>query len=190
VAWVVIVLIFIVAFGPLLWLMPSRRERRLAALRQRAYQAGLRVEMGRVPRADPAPEQRVTAGGRPMDLSRETAIYLHPLARRLRVLPSARLLRGEHGLPARPGWSFEAGARPDDAHLRDVLDAVGPLLERLPADVVAVAWRPHEVAVYWLESPGSTVDSVAVLGAWLAGAATELSDLDTRLQVATPPGKI
>jgi hypothetical protein len=64
VVWIIIIVIMLVAFGPLMWLRPSRRERRQAALRQRAYQEGMRVELRRLPKREPAPEERLSASGR------------------------------------------------------------------------------------------------------------------------------
>ena len=45
--WLLIILVLVVAFGPVLWLVPSKRDKRLAALRSRARSAGLIVEMRR-----------------------------------------------------------------------------------------------------------------------------------------------
>ncbi|MEQ8485238.1 MAG: hypothetical protein RIB46_12820 [Pseudomonadales bacterium] len=189
-AWIIIIVIFIVAFGPLLWLMPTPRERRLARLRQQALQAGLRVELGRLPRSDPTPDQRVTAGGRALDLSRECAVYQQPLAKRLRHLPPARVLRGDLGAPAWPGWSFELGAKPEHPRLGATLDALAALVDTLPDDVIALEWRGHEVGAYWLESPGSGSESVPALASKLAAAAAALGALDASLEPATDPGNI
>lgn len=189
-AWIIIVLIFLVAFGPLLWLMPTQRERRLARLRQQAIQSGIRVELGRLPRPDPTPAQRVTAGGRALDVSRECAVYQHPLPKRLRHLPPARVLRGELGAPAWPGWSFEVGAKPDHPHLGAALNALATVAATLPDDVIALEWRGHEVGAYWLESRGSGADSVPELASKLAAAAAALGALDASLEPDTDPGNI
>jgi hypothetical protein len=190
VVWIVIVVIMIVAFGPILWLMPSRRERRLSRLRQRAYQRGMRVELRRLPGRDVAPEERVTAGGRALDTSREYAAYLMPLQARLRMLPSWRLLRGAQGMSPVPGWAFEAGRRPDHPRLDVMLETLAPLLRDLPDDVAAVEVESHSVAGYWLEGPGTTTDRVDDLAARLTDAAAALKTLDERLKDDTAPGSI
>lgn len=188
--WFVILLILLVAFGPLMWLMPTRRERRLAALRQSAYGLGMRVELARLPRLDPTPQQRVSAGGRALDTSVPCTAYLHPLPRRLKRLPTLRLLRGEHGQPAVAGWSFERGAKPAHPSLDAALDAVQPTLASLPEDVLALEWRTHDVAAYWLEGPGTGAEDVRRLAALLAAAAAALGDLDARLDAAADRGNI
>lgn len=182
VVWIIIVLILVVAFGPILWLMPSPRERRLARLRQQAYRDGMRVEMRRLPKQDPAAEERVTASGRPLDLTRECAAYLHPLTARLRMLPSGRLLRGGEGLRAVPGWVFEFGKKPDHPRLEDMLAVLEPVLQDLPEDVIAFECEPRSVAAYWLEGPGTEPARVTELAAHLERAGEALTALDARLE--------
>jgi hypothetical protein len=188
--WIVIGLILVVAFGPLLWLMPTPRERRLASLRQSAYRVGMRVELGRLPRAEPAPQQRVSAGGRPLDTTRPCAAYLHPLPHRLRHLPPARLLRGDHGIAAHPGWSFERGGKPDHPALGRAIEAVAATLDALPEDVLALEWRRHDVGVYWLESPGATAENVQKLADWLTAAGAALCGVDAGLNGGGERGNI
>jgi hypothetical protein len=190
VVWIVIVLIMVVAFGPLLWLMPTPRERRLASLRQSAYGLGMRVELGRLPSVDPMPEQRVSAGGRALDTTRACAAYLHPLPRRLRHLPPARLLRGDHGVAARPGWSFERGGKPDHPALGRALAAVAATLDAMPEDAVALEWRRHDIGAYWLESPGATVENVQNLAGLLAAAGAALCEVDAGLDAGGDRGNI
>lgn len=188
--WVVIIVILVVAFGPIFWLMPSRRERRLGRLRQRAYQRGMRVEVRRLPRTEVAPEDRVTAGGRPLDTTRECAAYLMPLPTRLRLLPSARLLRRGEGATAVPGWSFEPGKRPEHPQLDAMVAALTPTLEQLPDDVVAVEVDPHTVGGYWLEGVGTTPERVDDLADRLSRATESLAELDRRLKAESEPDDI
>lgn len=189
--WIVIGLILIVAFGPLMWLRPSARERRIGRLRQRAYREGMRVELRRLPGSEVAAGDRVSAGGRLRDTSVESAAYLQPLPRRLRMLPGWRLLRGDHGSPGPvPGWSFEAGKRPEDRNLAAMLDALRPVIEALPDDVVAFEVEPLTVAAYWLEGPGTNPERVDDLASRLTGAADLLAALDARFEEDTEPGNI
>lgn len=188
--WLVIIGIFIVAFGPLFWFMPSPRERRLARLRQQAYRQGMRVELRRLPRPDVAAEDRVSAGGRPRDTTGEYAAYLMPVPRRLRHLPALRVLRHGDGAAAAEGWAFEAGKRPDHPLLGVTLAALAPLLGELGDDVLAVECEPLAVAGYFLEGPGTTPERVDELAASLGRAARALADLDARQEAGNEPGKI
>ena len=180
----------IVAFGPILWLMPSPRERRLSSLRQQAYRHGMRVELRRLPGHDLAPADRVTAGGRALETTREYAAYVMPLNGRLRVLPSWRVLRHGEGMAAVPGWWFQPGERPDHRHLDAVLESVAPVLTGLPEDVVAVEVQSHSVAAYWLEGPDTTPERVDDLAVRLGALAESLGALDARLRSDTEPRNI
>jgi hypothetical protein len=188
VVWIIIIVILLVAFGPLMWLRPSARERRQGALRQRAYKEGMRVELRRLPKRDPDPEERVSASGRPRDLNEDAPAYIYPLSTRLRMLPKWRLVRGDDGMPAYPGWVFEPGRRPDHARLQEVLDVLGPVIQAMPEDVLAVECDPQNLAGYWLEGPGTTPDRVADLAARLGSGARALVDLDQRLRAEAEGG--
>jgi hypothetical protein len=179
--WLLIIALLLVAFGPILWLRPSPRDRRLAALRAEGRKQGLRIEMRRYPKLDLLPEERVTAGGKPIESLLEAAVYLQPLDPKLRHLPPWRILRGAEGLPARPGWVFELGRRPEHPALRAVLDALEPLLATLPADVEALECDPLHLGAYWLERPGNDVAAVVALAAWLREAAGRLTELERAL---------
>lgn len=186
--WLLIIVILLVAFGPILWLRPTARDRRLTGLRAAGRKAGLRVEMRRYPKLDRAPEERVTAGGKPISTLLEAAVYLQPLDPKLRHLPAWRVLRATDGLPAWPGWVFELGSKPQSEHLRRVQDVLAPLLERLPADVVGVECEPLDVGVYWLERPGSGPAEVDALAGWLREAAGRLAALELELAAAAEAG--
>lgn len=184
--WLLIIALLLVAFGPILWLRPSARDRRLAALRAEGRKQGLRVEMRRYPKLDLRPEERVTAGGKHLEPLLESAVYLQPLEARLRNLPGWRILRGEEGLPAGPGWVFELGRRPDHPALRSLLDTLTPQLATLPADVVALECGLLDLGAYWLERPGSGAAEVAALAAWLRQTGQRLTELDQALAEPAP----
>jgi hypothetical protein len=176
----------LLVIGPLMWLRPTPRERRLAALRGAAQSAGLRVTMRQLPKLDLAPEERVTPGGRPLPATRELAVYLHPLEPKLRALPVWRILRGSDGLPAWPGWVFEAGRKPDSPWLGRLLATLAPQVAGVPADVVALECDPFTLGAYWLERPGNGPAEAAALAAWLRDAAGAIGALEAALTPAEP----
>ncbi|MEZ5560374.1 MAG: hypothetical protein R3E86_17755 [Pseudomonadales bacterium] len=205
-AWVIILIVLLVAFGPILWLRPSRRDRRLARMRQAAREAGLNVTMVRVPKLEPELSERVTSGGRVLEPVIECAAYQQPLPRKLRLQPGWRLLRGSNGLPAVPGWVFEVGRKPSDPVLRNTLDALASILARVPEDVIGVEVADLFVAVYWLEKPSTVGASGATSGTAAADspdvarvggiaeilreAAASLDALERQLEAAREEGKI
>ena len=61
--WFVILLALGVAIGPILYLMPSDRDRYLTSLRALARKLGYTVQLDKVLKLDPTDDERVTAGG-------------------------------------------------------------------------------------------------------------------------------
>lgn len=183
--WLIIAAVLLAAFGPVLWLLPSRRDRRLAAMRQAARQAGLVVELVRIPKTNPSAEDRVSPGGVIRDPVRECASYALPLARSLKFLPSLRLLRAEGADDGPwPGWSYNP--RPDmrNPRLAPTLARTEPLLEALPEDAAGLEITPRSVIVFWLESAESGADDVAGLARALVEFADRLAALDRQYEEA------
>lgn len=183
--WILIALIFLVAFGPVLWLVPSKRDKRLAAMRKRAREEGLVVEMRRIPKPDPAPQERVSSGGRTREPVIECASYGLPLSRTLKFLPTWRLVRkaAENEADPLPDWQYDVRPKGDGrAYLADVLDRVRGTLERLPADVVALEASARMVLAFWLERPGTNEQSVIDLAAILRGLEADLTGLDGQIE--------
>jgi hypothetical protein len=185
--WLLIVLVLVVAFGPVLWLVPSKRDKRLSALRSRARSEGLIVEMRRIPKPNPAAEERVSAGGKVRDPVIECASYGLPLSRGLKYLPGWRLVRkpAEDGPDPFPDWQYDQRAKGEGReYLDEMLKRAEILLRALPEDVAALEVGARMVLVYWLEKPGSTESSVPDLAAEVRTFADSLSDLDRQIEAA------
>ena len=185
--WLLIVLVLVVAFGPVLWLVPSKRDKRLSALRSRARSEGLIVEMRRIPKPNPAAEERVSAGGKVRDPVIECASYGLPLSRGLKYLPTWRVVRkpAEEGPDPFPDWQYDQRAKGESReYLDEMLKRAEMLLRALPEDVAALEVGARMVLVYWLEKPGSTESSVPDLAAAVRSFADSLSDLDRQIEAA------
>lgn len=148
----------LVAFGPVLHLLPSRKQRRLAAFRAEARRLGLTVELKPVRNPDAAAEERVTAGGRHRTPMHPSVRYALTLDRLPNAAPPWRLLRSARGWIADAGSDLPAGR----------LGRLQPLIETLPDDVVAVDFDGRSVGGYWLERPSSDIDAVAKIKSVLA----------------------
>ena len=78
--WLIIVAALAVVVGPVFVLLPSKKERRLAALRTEARRLGLSVELRPVPNLGADLEERVSAGGRARTPMHPSVRYALPLA--------------------------------------------------------------------------------------------------------------
>jgi hypothetical protein len=190
----IIGLILLAAFGPVLWLVPSKRDRQLSALRDQARREGLVVELRRLPILNPTADERVTAGGRVKQPTVDCTAYMHSLRQRLQVVPGWRLLRGNQLPQIRPGWEFDPELkfpRSDFAHSdisreRDAFQAslksLDGLFDALPDDVIGVELTPRSLILYWLESRSAQRSTVTALSELLSAAQDQLLALDDRFQ--------
>jgi hypothetical protein len=180
--WLIIGLILLAAFGPVLWLVPSRKDRHLSALREQARLEGLVVELRRLPKLQPSAHERVTAGGRVKKPVQECAAYMQMLRRRLVMLPGWRVHRGTGDLEARGGWYFDFELRARGDAFDATMSALDPLFGGLPADVVAVELTDRTLLAYWLERGAATRETVSEMALQMRAAEQALLDLDARFQ--------
>lgn len=193
-SWIVIaVVVLLAAFGPLLWLRPSAKDKRLTALRARARTLNLNVDVKALKLLNPSASERVSAGGAARDHSQLLAVYTLILPRRLRHISGFRLLRAPRAgeLPASRGavavdaqWLFDPDSRfPPEQGWPAVWEVLAPLAEQLPPDTPALLLGAREIGVFWAESAESGDAAVTALAATLEQMAAAVSDLDQRLAV-------
>jgi len=148
-SWLIIALIFLAAFGPLFWLLPSRTDRRLAKMRSRARTLGLRVEVTQLPDVAAAASARVTAGGRRLEPMVSCAAYHLALPRVAPAAPQWRLLRSraESSGPI-AGWQWDS----NPAGAASYWEQAAMIVAALPADALACGAQASEVACWWREN--------------------------------------
>lgn len=181
--WIIIAVVLLAAFGPVLWILPSRKDRRLTALRQAAREAGLVVELKHIPKTNPTAEERVSAGGVVREPVRDAVAYQHTLPKKLRHLPSWRLLASA-GAAEGPleGWVFDPRQRADKDPFPRLLAQLAPWLATLPVGILGVEVGARNVLVYWGEGPSSGVEDVAKLALALENLSRELSAWDAEIE--------
>lgn len=172
VAWIIILLAIGLVVGPVLYFMPTRRDRRLAAIRLEARRCGLVVELRSVINLDAPAEERVSPGGERLAPVHSSVSYAMPLRARLETLPPWRLLRSE-----RTGWQFDT----ERATPSELLGRLRPLLPALPEDAVALELDGGRLACYWLERFPADGDTVKALKAALVAIGEELIAFDEDL---------
>lgn len=154
-AWWMIVLLLVAAFGPILWILPSRRDRLLASLRSGARRRGLLVELTRLPDLAAPPEARVSAGGKPRVPTVSCTAYRQPMSRAVNHAPRWRLLAVDpavsstvnRGTGPVPGWVFDGAVAGDEQYWARGTQR----LSRLPDAVLGVEADRNQVSVFWRE---------------------------------------
>lgn len=154
-AWWMIVLLLVAAFGPILWILPSRRDRLLASLRSGARRRGLLVELTRLPDLAAPPEARVSAGGKPRVPTVSCTAYRQPMSRAVNHAPRWRLLAVDpavsstvnRGTGPVPGWVFDGAVAGDEQYWARGTQR----LSRLPDTVLGVEADRNQVSVFWRE---------------------------------------
>jgi len=163
-SWIVIALVLLAAFGPILWLLPSRTDRRLAAMRARARTRGIHVEITHMPDVDADPTARVTAGGKRLEPTISCAAYHLGMHREARAAPQWKLMRRRGATDPLDGWQWDSPRVDDAAYWQEVAAVV----RELPADALACAADARETICWWRERVAaehaeSSVDRLADL---------------------------
>jgi len=154
-AYVIIIIILLVIIGPILSLLPSKRQKQQIAMRKAAMDAGVSVALTRIDDPDPDPEQYLSNTGKPLERVMAVVAYrqFRPRPDRWRQRPEiAWALNRQQGadvdgLP--PGWRWQ-GTR-----LADLPPALNKYLmggiASLPDDVIRVEEQKFIISIYWRE---------------------------------------
>lgn len=157
--WLLIGLLFLAAFGPILWLLPSERDKRLSKLRMEARRRGLAVKLTRLPDPRPRPRDRVSSGGVVKTPIIKCAAYSMHVPRPL-----------EHVQP----WRVVSGDTRASEKLADCYDS-------MPSDWLAVEVDRTGACLYWREEVSDAtaddkLDAVVGLLGHLIARAREASE--------------
>ena len=165
--WFIIVLALGVAIGPILYLMPTERDRYITSLRAQARKLGYTVQLDKVLKLDPDADERVTAGGSIRHSAVSCTRYQLPLGVTVNAVSPILLLR----IPSNPTIPIERLAthwgvnglevsqlksaarwQNDTGSLMELIS----VLDQMPVDVLAVQLDKRFIAAFWREqNPGS-----------------------------------
>ena len=165
--WFIIVLALGVAIGPILYLMPTQRDRYITGLRAQARKLGYTVQLDKVLKLNPDADERVTAGGSLRQSAVSCTRYQLPLGVTLNAVSPILMLR----IPSNPTIPVERLANHWGVNGLDVsqlksaarwqndtgsLTDLVAVLDQMPADVLAVQLDKRFIAAFWREqNPGS-----------------------------------
>ncbi len=167
--WILIVLVMVLVLGPVAYIMPTKKDRRLAALRNQARLEGGTVNLERLPKLDAEAHERVSPGGDVLRPEQACVRYQLPAAKALRHTPDVQILRGADG-----EWLLDSER--DGTATAKWRDALVESVSELPQDTLAVAVIGQQVSMCWQEN--FPADSTVVTAIF-----TELKRLRGRLEL-------
>lgn len=172
--WILIVLALALAIGPILWLLPSKRDKLVSSFRAAARGVGLVVEVTNVPKLDASASERVSAGGKARDASIQCAAYRLPLPPTAHDPPRWRLLKSTREHRYLEGWTTLEPPRNAPPAEEDYWRRLAVIVDALPGGCIGVEATSRSIA--WLGrerlDEGTVGTTVANIAAGLAAIAT------------------
>ena len=170
VTWIIIIFALALVIGPVAYMLPSARDRRLAALRAEVLKQGGRVKLEWLPKLNAELHERVSAGGQVRDPKVECVRYALPGGKAFEHAPQLQLLRDADG-----AWVV-------DPEVSEVADPeVRALLEgsagAFPPDTLALALIQRDLSICWLEKSPADEAVVAEIYAVLGGLKRQIADV-------------
>jgi|TARA_B100000678_G_scaffold64547_3_gene52681 hypothetical protein len=189
VAWVIIIGVLLVAIGPVLYVIPSKRDKQLAALRARARVSGLAVDISYIPNLNATGSDKVSAGGKKRDARIKCTTYTLVLPKQMQEAPGWHLARSETDNVLIAGWGRIGAVHHISISDSGYWNTVRTIVEALPGACIAVRATPYEVSWQGLERlDGQSIDQVVVeIKAGLEKIAKLHSQIDKERQL--PPSR-
>ena len=151
--WLLVGGLLILAFGPVLWLMPTKRDRQLVKLREQARREGLIVEVTALPKRCARAEERVGADGVARDATQPCSAYRLPAFKSWQRAPRWFLLRDAGGATPLSGWAEHPEVPlPATSVDADYWRAVGAAAAGLEDHCLAMEVTERAASWYWLEN--------------------------------------
>ena len=175
--WLIIFIVLAVIIGPVLYLLPNAKDKRLTALRMKARGMGFTIQLSTLPKLDPSADERVSAGGKQLDPRLDCAAYQLPMGQNdlqrghvtLQRVPDAPTVTLRE---VTPGWALTEESNGlwalydrEGAGVHALLKAA----QTLPEDCIAVAVDHRYVACYWRERASAESEILEALHTALAG---------------------
>ena len=91
--WLIIALVLVIAIGPVMYLLPSKKDKRLSALREQARKLGLNVRITHVRKLDPTGPERVSSAGEQLDPKVNCVAYSRSVRANLVAFQDLQLIK-------------------------------------------------------------------------------------------------
>ena len=150
-AWIIIIGILLVAIGPVLYVMPSKRDKQLIALRSQARTAGLTVDISHIPDLNATAIDKVSAGGKKREPKIKCATYTLMPSHPFQNSPCWHLGRSKTDNVLVTGWGRIGAVRGISSSDDGYWARIGAIINALPGSCIAVKTTPHEICWQGLE---------------------------------------
>ena len=163
--YLIVIIAVLMVVGPVIAILPSKRQKEQMAMRRIAMARGLSVQLVNIEDPDPAPGEYLTNTGKPLEPVMKAMAYR--IARRRpsdwRLVPQVDwcVIRKHDATPGPlpAGWAFAPEPGPEMSN--DFKGFLASHLDNLPADVIKVEENNYQLSVYWNERGGmDAVNSV------------------------------
>ena len=153
--WVVIIGVLLVAIGPMLYVIPSKRDKQLVALRTRVRTSGLTVDVSHIPNLNATGRDKVSAGGKKREARIKCTTYTLVLPKQIPEAPVWHLARSQTDNLLIAGWGrigvvHHVPTSSDNKYW----NTIRTIIEAFPGACIAVRTTPYEVSWQGLERLG------------------------------------
>lgn len=152
-----VAILFIV--GPIIAVLPSKRQREQMAMRKQAMARGVSIEFTSIEDPDPDPEKYLSNTGKPLERIKKVVAYriLRPKPSGWRQMPRIDwcvVRAGDSpGDELADGWQWEKRLPPPEMS-NELRSFLANRLQKMPNDVVRVDEVRFVISVYWNERGG------------------------------------
>jgi hypothetical protein len=179
--WLIAIFVIAMVVGPIMYLKPTGKEKRLSGLRLAARVAGLNVKLATIPRLDPEPADRVSAGGKFKQPGLSCATYQLNFSADVPVNLDVRFLR----IPEKPTvpvvetfqeWMLDPGSTSSwQTHATPNIErALELVLRGAPSYCIAFSVNSRFLSCYWLERAPEDGPEVAEIREFLQAAESQI----------------
>tara|TARA_A100001037_G_scaffold151989_1_gene137215 strand:+ start:76 stop:615 length:540 start_codon:yes stop_codon:yes gene_type:complete len=166
--WILILTVLIIGFGPILWLRPSKKDRRLSAIRTAARGQDFIVQKGSLLKLNPDPTERVSAGGQSRFPIVECMVYSRVSKTNIKM--DKQRFRRPKDLDQYSGhsdlWVLDSDSAFSNQEFK-VLPLISGVLAQFPEDILALEFEDVFIRLYWLEGKDATPETVIKLSGLL-----------------------
>ena len=177
--WLIVTLGVLIAFGGIVYVLPSRNDRLRGNARLRARRVGMTVSSSTIPNLNAANVEKVTAGGRRRNPTHLGFVYFKNYLDDLDNLPNWQIVPNMDSTHPIAGWTLQPFVVDEVFHLdNEYWRAIEDLCASAPRRCLGI--RCNEIGVAWIGVEDLREHDVEGFVDDVEGFLDRLADLNTR----------